>query len=59
MPYSQFFSGGQAFHAVYGSIHTTVGSMGCVNLRLGDARKLWDVLKTRDWVYVWGRRSGT
>lgn len=21
MPYSQFFSGGQAFHAVYGSLH--------------------------------------
>jgi hypothetical protein len=59
MPYSQFFSGGQAFHAVYGSIHTTVGSMGCVNLRLGDARKLWGVLKTGDWVYVWGRRPGT
>nr|WP_260859586.1 L,D-transpeptidase family protein [Streptomyces cupreus] len=59
MPYSQFFSGGQAFHAVYGSIFTTVGSMGCVNLRLGDARKLWKVLKKGDRVYVWGRRPGT
>ncbi len=59
MPYSQFFSGGQAFHAVYGSIFTTVGSMGCVNLRLGDARKLWGVLKKGDRVYVWGRRPGT
>ncbi|MDT7846682.1 L,D-transpeptidase family protein [Streptomyces justiciae] len=59
MPYAQFFDGGQAFHAVYGSIFTTVGSMGCVNLRIGDARKLWSVLKTGDRVFVWGRRSGT
>ncbi|MEV7883383.1 L,D-transpeptidase family protein [Streptomyces sp. NPDC002817] len=58
MPYAQFFSGGQAFHAVYGSIFTTVGSMGCVNLRLGDARKLWGVLKKGDRVYAWGRRPG-
>lgn len=56
MPYAQFFSGGQAFHAVYGSIHTTVGSMGCVNLTLSDARKLWGVLKKGDRVYVWGKR---
>ncbi|MCX4972084.1 MULTISPECIES: L,D-transpeptidase [unclassified Streptomyces] len=59
MPYSQFFDGGQAFHAVYGSIYTTVGSWGCVNLRLADARKLWGVLKKGDRVYVWGRRAGT
>ncbi|MDT0474658.1 L,D-transpeptidase family protein [Streptomyces sp. DSM 41014] len=59
MPYAQFFSGGQAFHAVYGSIYTTVGSWGCVNLRLPDARKLWGVLKKNDRVYVWGRRPGS
>ncbi|MEU6777293.1 L,D-transpeptidase [Streptomyces sp. NPDC046759] len=59
MPYAQFFDGGEAFHAVYGSIYTTVGSWGCVNLELGDARKLWGVLKTGDRVYVWGRRPGT
>ncbi|MEV5316292.1 L,D-transpeptidase [Streptomyces sp. NPDC052687] len=58
MPYAQFFSGAQAFHAVYDTIHTTVGSMGCVNLRLGDARRLWDVLRTGDQVHVWGRRPG-
>ncbi|BBC35955.1 hypothetical protein SGFS_072490 [Streptomyces graminofaciens] len=58
MPYSQFFSGGQAFHAVYGSLDTEIGSMGCVNMRLADARKLWDVLKTKDRVFVWGRRVG-
>ncbi|MGW7818849.1 L,D-transpeptidase family protein [Streptomyces puniciscabiei] len=59
MPYAQFFDGGQAFHAVYGSIYTTVGSMGCVNLKLSDARTLWGVLKKGDHVYVWGRRPGT
>ncbi|EGX59499.1 hypothetical protein SZN_12238 [Streptomyces zinciresistens K42] len=56
MPYSQFFSGGQAFHGVYGSIYTTVGSMGCVNMRLDHARTLWGLLKNEDRVYVWGRR---
>jgi hypothetical protein len=30
-----------------------------VNLRLADARKLWDVLKKNDRVYVWGKRVGT
>ncbi|MGW7525340.1 L,D-transpeptidase [Streptomyces sp. NPDC054783] len=59
MPYAQFFDGGEAFHAVYGSIYTIVGSYGCVNLTLGDARKLWDVLKKGDHVYVWGKRPGT
>lgn len=59
MPYAQFFDGGEAFHAVYGSIYTTVGSYGCVNLTLGDARTLWNVLKKGDRVYVWGRRPGT
>ncbi|MFE0513428.1 L,D-transpeptidase family protein [Streptomyces sp. NPDC058964] len=59
MPYAQFFDGGQAFHAVYGSIYTTVGSWGCVNLELPDARRLWSVLKKGDRVYVWGRRPGT
>ncbi|MEU6554108.1 L,D-transpeptidase family protein [Streptomyces sp. NPDC046915] len=59
MPYAQFFDGGQAFHAVYGSIHTTVGSWGCVNLKLADARKLWGVLKKGDRVFVWGRRPGS
>ncbi|QOV36209.1 L,D-transpeptidase family protein [Streptomyces ferrugineus] len=56
MPYSQFFSGGQAFHGVYGSIFTPVGSMGCVNMGLKEARKLWGVLKKGDRVYVWGHR---
>ncbi|MFF4184503.1 L,D-transpeptidase family protein [Streptomyces sp. NPDC001691] len=59
MPYAQFFDGGQAFHAIYHSVYTSVGSEGCVNLSLTDARKLWDVLRTGDAVYVWGHRDGT
>ncbi|WP_338697242.1 L,D-transpeptidase [Streptomyces sp. Q6] len=59
MPYSQFFSGGQAFHAIYGSVYNPPGSRGCVNMRLADAKKLWGVLKKGDRVYVWGRRPGT
>ncbi|WP_334313572.1 L,D-transpeptidase family protein [Streptomyces sp. HD] len=56
MPYSQFFSGGQAFHGIYGNIFTPVGSMGCVNMTLHDARQLWRVLKKGDRVYSWGRK---
>ncbi|MGI5377549.1 L,D-transpeptidase family protein [Streptomyces sp. CA-251387] len=56
MPYSQFFSGGQAFHGIYGNIFSPPGSMGCVNLTLHDARRLWRVLKKGDRVYAWGRR---
>lgn len=56
MPYSQFFNGGQAFHGVYGSIFTPIGSRGCVNMTLDDARELWGVLKKGDRVYVWGHR---
>ncbi|WP_346345659.1 L,D-transpeptidase [Streptomyces sp. SID5643] len=59
MPYSQFFSGGQAFHGVHGSLHTAVGSLGCVHLTVGDARRLRGVLKKGDRVFVWGRRPGT
>ncbi|WP_341845959.1 L,D-transpeptidase family protein [Streptomyces curacoi] len=57
MPYAQFFSGGQAFHGVYGNIFSPVGSMGCVNMRLAEARRLWRVLKQNDRVYVWGHRQ--
>ncbi|MFJ8821719.1 L,D-transpeptidase family protein [Streptomyces sp. NPDC102467] len=59
MPYSQFFSGGQAFHAIYGSVYNPPGSRGCVNMRVADAKKLWRVLKKNDRVYVWGRKPGT
>ncbi|NEB80454.1 L,D-transpeptidase [Streptomyces sp. SID14478] len=59
MPYSQFFSGGQAFHAIYGSVYNPPGSRGCVNMRYADAKKLWAVLQKNDRVYVWGRKPGT
>ncbi|WP_223831066.1 L,D-transpeptidase family protein [Streptomyces venezuelae] len=59
MPYSQFFDGGQAFHAVYGQLATPTGSRGCVNLSYAHARKLWDVLRKGDRVYIWGKRPGS
>ncbi|MGA5191668.1 L,D-transpeptidase family protein [Streptomyces exfoliatus] len=59
MPFSQFFSGGQAFHAVYGQLATPTGSRGCVNLSYRDAEKLWDVLRKGDRVYIWGKRPGS
>ncbi|MYW68321.1 L,D-transpeptidase family protein [Streptomyces sp. SID8379] len=59
MPYSQFFSGGQAFHGIYGNVYSPPGSRGCVNLRVSDAKRLWGVLERGDRVYVWGRKPGT
>ncbi|MFF8607560.1 L,D-transpeptidase family protein [Streptomyces sp. NPDC015346] len=59
MPYSQFFDGGQAFHAVYGQLATPTGSRGCVNLSHAHAKKLWDVLRKGDRVYIWGKRPGS
>ncbi|WP_399494862.1 L,D-transpeptidase family protein [Streptomyces sp. P9(2023)] len=56
MPYAQFFDGGQAFHAVYGQLATPTGSRGCVNLSHANAKKLWDVLRKGDRVYIWGKR---
>ncbi|MFG3252197.1 L,D-transpeptidase [Streptomyces sp. NPDC048172] len=59
MPFSQFFSGGQAFHGIYADIYSPPGSYGCVNLRYKDAERLWATLRKGDRVYVWGRRPGT
>ncbi|PKV87314.1 L,D-transpeptidase family protein [Streptomyces sp. TLI_146] len=58
MPYAQFFSGGQAFHAIYDNIYSTVGSRGCVNLTYSDAKRLWGALAKGDPVHIWGRRPG-
>ncbi|WP_412180721.1 L,D-transpeptidase family protein [Streptomyces sp. ADMS] len=58
MPYSQFFSDGQAFHGTPGDLFSG-GSHGCVNLRLDDARRLWNTLVQDDAVYVWGVKPGT
>ncbi|MEV0097403.1 L,D-transpeptidase family protein [Streptomyces sp. NPDC050738] len=57
MPYSQFFSGGQAFHGIYASVYNNPpGSHGCVNMRYRDAQRLWSVLGRGDAVYIWGRK---
>ncbi|SEK67895.1 L,D-transpeptidase [Streptacidiphilus jiangxiensis] len=59
MPYSQFFSGGEALHAIFGNIHRGPGSYGCVNLTLHDAARLWSVTRKGTAVEVWGRKPGT
>ncbi|SDK79907.1 L,D-transpeptidase family protein [Streptomyces indicus] len=56
MPWSQFFSGGQAFHGHYGSIYAPPGSHGCVNMRPGDAAALWRKAGKGTRVYVFGRK---
>jgi hypothetical protein len=58
MPYAQFFDEGQAFHGTNGDLFGG-GSHGCVNLRLDDARRLWNALAQDDAVYVWGTKPGT
>jgi hypothetical protein len=59
MPYAQFFDGGQALHGRLDSLFDGGGSAGCVNLRLGDAEVLWELLDVDDAVYVWGVKPGT
>ena len=59
MPYSQFFTGGIAFHAISGSVFSPPGSHGCVNMRLKDAQALWKILQVGDPVHVTGRKLGT
>ncbi|WP_260146841.1 MULTISPECIES: L,D-transpeptidase family protein [unclassified Streptomyces] len=59
MPYSQFFDGGQAFHAVGVKMWNPPGSHGCVNMRTADAKSYWNLLKNGDDVYVYGRKLGT
>lgn len=56
MPYSQFFDRGEAFHGIYTSLYAPTGSFGCVNLRYGDARRLWRVLDRGDRVFIWGHK---
>ncbi|MFJ6696030.1 L,D-transpeptidase [Streptomyces sp. NPDC091272] len=58
MPYSQFFSGGQALHGTYGDLFKS-GSGGCVNLYVHDAKRLWDRLGVGSMIYVWGAKPGT
>ncbi|MCF2531571.1 L,D-transpeptidase [Yinghuangia soli] len=56
MPYSQYFDGGQAFHAYAGNIYSQPGSHGCVNMRYSDAKRLYSLTKTGDRAYIWGKR---
>ncbi|MCX5204794.1 L,D-transpeptidase [Streptomyces sp. NBC_00237] len=58
MPYSQFFSGGQALHGTYGDLFEA-GSGGCVNLYVEDAERLWKQLGVGSNLYVWGAKPGT
>jgi hypothetical protein len=58
MPYSQFFSGGQALHGTYGDLFEA-GSGGCVNLYVEDAERLWTKLGVGSNLYVWGAKPGT
>lgn len=48
MPYSQFFSGGQALHGSRLMMNPFVGhSHGCVNFWVEDARQLWNLTSTK------------
>ncbi|MFF0450193.1 L,D-transpeptidase [Streptomyces sp. NPDC004609] len=59
MPYARFFDEGQALHGRLDDLYDGGGSAGCVNLRLGDAQRLWDLLDVGDQVYIWGTKPGT
>lgn len=59
MPYAQFFNGGQALHGRLDDLYDGGGSAGCVNLRLSDAKVLWDLLGIDDQLYIWGAKPGT
>jgi lipoprotein-anchoring transpeptidase ErfK/SrfK len=59
MPFSQFFSRGEAFHAVHGPLSWGPGSYGCVNLTLHDAARLWKTVNKGTAVYIWGRKPRT
>ncbi len=59
MPYAQFFDGGQALHGRPDDLFDGGGSAGCVNLRLGDAAQLWELLDIDDALYIWGVKPGT
>ncbi|HEX2175518.1 MAG TPA: L,D-transpeptidase family protein [Nocardioidaceae bacterium] len=59
MPYSQFFSGGQAFHGSRNMMNPYRGhSHGCVNMYVEDARQLWSLTHDKRLrVHVYGRWS--
>jgi hypothetical protein len=59
MPYSQFFSGGQALHGSRNMMNPYVGhSHGCVNFWVEDARQLWNLTSDKALhVHVYGAWS--
>lgn len=59
MPYSQFFSGGQALHGSRNMMNPYVGhSHGCVNFWVEDARQLWNLTYDKTLrVHVYGAWS--
>jgi lipoprotein-anchoring transpeptidase ErfK/SrfK len=59
MPYSQFFSGGQALHGSRNMMDPYEGhSHGCVNMYVEDARQLWNLTHDRRLrVHVYGAWS--
>ena len=59
MPYSQFFSGGQAFHGLTYMLDSFSGfGHGCVNMYIEDARRLWSLtFNVSLGVQVYGRWS--
>lgn len=58
MPYAQFFNGGQALHGTRSDLFSS-GSGGCVNLAIGDAKRLYNLLVKGDRLYIWGTKPGT
>jgi hypothetical protein len=56
MPYSQFFSGGQAIHGSRNMMNAFAGhSHGCVNMYVEDARQLWRLTSGKNLVvHVYG-----
>jgi hypothetical protein len=59
MPYSQFFSGGEALHGSRYMVDPFSGhSHGCINMWVKDARQLWNLTSTRNLhVHVYGAWS--
>ncbi|MBW5424480.1 L,D-transpeptidase family protein [Streptomyces sp. BG9H] len=58
MPFAQFFDGGQALHGTRSDLFSA-GSGGCVNLALGDAERLYGLLRKDDHLFIWGAKPGT
>ncbi len=59
MPYSMFFSGGQAVHGSLNHLFSGSGSHGCVNMTVATVKALWPLVPTGTTVYVYGRKPGT